>query len=780
MGETNFMAPWRIEERDAFIAAKHEYISALADGATEEDAIQRADAVFFRESLSLQSFVAPIHRGGPIRSSFYADLADRRGDDAALQEIVHETVRKLQYSATSTNHPGVLLGKIQSGKTRAFLGVIAAAFDEGYDGAIVLTKGTKSLALQTLRRIEADFGPNRDRDEVQMFDILNMPPRLSPYELHQRLIIVAKKEDDNLRRLLILFDETYVGLRDKRWLIIDDEADFASLAFRKKDGAVELGTINRQIDDIRSRLANSQYLEVTATPYSLYLQPEEGVITNGIPILKPRKPRFTIVLPTHQHYVGGDYYFEQSSDESSPAAFFYEEVTLDERDALKAEDRRRFCIEDVLVTPKIRVLRRAIMNFAVGASIRRLQQRAGNEPLEKYSFVVHTEQKRDAHQWQLRVVDALWQGLQDQAQSAGPHLAALIRESYHDLAPSIALSEANLIPPLPDVEVAVTEAIRSGHLVSEKVNSENQIEALLDDAGQLRLRTPLNLFIGGQILDRGITIRNLIGFYYGRNPQTSQQDTVLQHSRMYGARSRGDLGVTRLYAPWVVYNRMRHIHQLDAALRNAFLSGANDAGVYFVETDKAGVIVPCAPNKLLMSDVYALRPGYRLLPVKFNTVSLVRGSGRLQRLDDLVMKFSPPPHEQPVLVPLAAAVEMLRLAFLNLVFEDSENGESVLRAMTAGLEWLVKVAPTHLHADSVWLVAAENRNVARLREGGRFSNAPDTKQQRELAEQISGDIPVLSMLRQNGTEADDWRGLPFWWPVVLVNRTATTAVYAVN
>jgi hypothetical protein len=30
--------------------------------------------------------------------------------------------------------------------------------------------------------------------------------------------------------------------------------------------------------------------------------------------------------------------------------------------------------------------------------------------------------------------------------------------------------------------------------------------------GQLRLRTPLNPFIGGQILDRGITIKNLIGF----------------------------------------------------------------------------------------------------------------------------------------------------------------------------------------------------------------------------------------------------------------------------
>jgi hypothetical protein len=60
--------------------------------------------------------------------------------------------------------------------------------------------------------------------------------------------------------------------------------------------------------------------------------------------------------------------------------------------------------------------------------------------------------------------------------------------------------------------------------------------------GQLRLRTPLNIFIGGQILDRGITIANLIGFYYGRDPQRFQQDTVLQHSRMYGFRPTATTG----------------------------------------------------------------------------------------------------------------------------------------------------------------------------------------------------------------------------------------------
>lgn len=711
--------------------------------------------------------------------AFYPSLAASRSDDEPLRTTVAETVQKLRDNSTTVDRPGILLGKIQSGKTRAFLGVIAAAFDDGFDCALVLTKGTKSLAYQTLRRVEADFAPFRDEDEVQVFDILNMPPNLRRFELDQKIIMVVKKEDDNLRRVLGLLDSTYPMLKQRRWLIIDDEADFASLTFRKDDGVVVPGTINQLIESLRVKLGNSQFLQVTATPYSLYLQPEEGVKINGIPILKPRKPAFTVVLPPYPAYVGGDYYFERSLDDSSPASFFYEEVPQDERDALKKEDGRRFSIDNVLTTPKIAVLRRAIVNFMVGACIRRLQQERNGDRKQKYSFVVHTEQQRAAHEWQLTVVSTLWEKLQAEAREHGALLPVLIEESHRDLEPSIRLG-GSIMPPLPDVEELVKKAINDDHLSPVKVNSENQIEALLDASGQLRLRTPLNLFIGGQILDRGITIQNLIGFYYGRNPQRSQQDTVLQHSRMYGGRSQEDLTVTRLYAPLSVYNRMRQIHELDAALRDAFLNGAHERGVYFMETDLSGQIIPCAPNKLLASEIYSLRPGRRLLPVGFNTVAIARGAGRLQKLDDLLHSYSSPPHDKPVLVPVDAAIKMLDLAYENMVFEDEEDGAASRKALVAALEWLAKANAGGDHPGEVWVIAAEDRAVKRLREEGRFSNAPDTKQQRDLAESIAEGTPVLSMMRQHGTEEDGWRGLPFWWPVVMVPRRAVTSIYSAN
>lgn len=82
-------------------------------------------------------------------------------------------------------------------------------------------------------------------------------------------------------------------------------------------------------------------------------------------------------------------------------------------------------------------------------------------------------------------------------------------------------------------------------LTCKFIQSENDVNALLDEDGHLKLRTYLNIFIGEHILDRGITVANLIGFYYGRIPQKLQHDAVLQHSRMYGYRSKENLVVTR-------------------------------------------------------------------------------------------------------------------------------------------------------------------------------------------------------------------------------------------
>jgi len=252
----------------------------------------------------------------------YEKLAEVRNDTKVLHECIEDTVLYLLDQNTSAQRPGMLLGKIQSGKTNAFLGVIALAFDTGFDIAIILTKGTVSLARQTLKRVQKDFKSFIDLDQVQVYDIMSVPD-LTHYELNQKLILVVKKENDNLKRLLLFFSKTHPELMRRKILFVDDEADFASLSFRKKKGeAPTSGVIAGQIDTLRGMVDSSAVLQVTATPYSLYLQPEFEQEDASTSLFVPKRPAFTVILPVHDAYVGGDYYFEQSSDPDSPAYYF--------------------------------------------------------------------------------------------------------------------------------------------------------------------------------------------------------------------------------------------------------------------------------------------------------------------------------------------------------------------------------------------------------------------------------------------------------------------------
>ena len=239
------------------------------------------------------------------------------------------------------------------------------------------------------------------------------PKNMVPYELSQKLIIVAKKEINNLKRVLDNLTNTYPDLKNKKILIIDDEADFASISFHKEKetGLIEQGKIAQQIDEIRTKVEQSDFLQVTATPYSLYLQPDEGESKDGL--FPPKRPAFTVLVPIHKDYVGGDYYFIESEKEGTAASYVYEEVPPEELEVLKATkklkraDRRSFKIEEVFTSLSTKTIRNSIMNFIVGGCIRRIQQEESGQKQENYSFVIHTEQSRSSHNWQEDVVDKL-------------------------------------------------------------------------------------------------------------------------------------------------------------------------------------------------------------------------------------------------------------------------------------------------------------------------------------------------------------------------------------
>lgn len=719
------------------------------------------------------------------KENFYNTLTANRKDDDALNACIEDTVEKLIASDTSTKKPGILLGKVQSGKTRTFLGVIALAFDNGYDIAIILTKGTKPLTEQTLKRLHEDFGQFEEDNKAQVYDIMFFPKNMVPYELSQKLIIVAKKEINNLKRVLNDLTNTYPDLKNKKILIIDDEADFASISFHKEkeSGLVEQGKIAKQIDEIRTKVEQSDFLQVTATPYSLYLQPDDDESEDGL--FPPKRPAFTVLVPIHKDYVGGDYYFIESEKEGTAASYVYEEVPPEELEILKATkklkraDRRSFKIEEVFTSPSTKTIRNSIMNFIVGGCIRRIQQEESGQKQENYSFVIHTEQSRSSHNWQEDVVNKLNEELIKIAKTDRTLFDQLVKDAYNNLKHSIELTDIRL-PGFDIVLQNVSKALIDGMLVVEKVNSDKDVKALLDIKGQLRLRTPLNIFIGGQILDRGITIKNLIGFYYGRNPKKFQQDTVLQHSRMYGARSKEDLAVTRFYTTRGIYEIMRRIHEFDNTLREAFLNGSHDKGVYFIRKDASDKLAPCSPNKIMLSNITTLKPYKRLLPVGFQTDYKSNIKKNIEELDKEIDGLKTASSSDHFMIPIEQALGLLDKIKKTFVFEE-EGYEWDIKAHKASLEHLSKNSLDVLQKGKVWLIIRTDSNIARKKADGRFADDVGSgtgETALVMARKIADDIPALILVRQSGLEEQGWRGSPFWWPVIIAPKNTRPTIFA--
>jgi hypothetical protein len=667
----------------------------------------------------------------------------------------------------------MLLGKIQSGKTRAFVGAIAQAFDLGVDIALVLTKGTKTLSAQTVSRLSDDFAEFIEEDEVLVLDIMKMPGKLTRSELGRKIVIVAKKQSQNLKKL-IEFMQAQEALQNRKVLIVDDEADLAGVRFVSKpgDGTIEQGKIASQIDELRNLAQGISFLQVTATPYSLYLQPEDyDEARTGLDYdFKPKRPAFTEVLPIHSGYVGGDDYFG-AHDETDPRKKLIVEVSELEQDALRKPDQRRISPDRVLDSPNTVGIRRAIITFVAAVGVRRWQQTEGGEKLKKYAMIIHNDTQKAAHAWQDQVMNWIFDAIIKAAENQPARLRPLFDEAFDDLETSVK-ADSGRMPTRDEAFDSFIDALQSDDIVVERVNSDRDVMNLLDDKAELKLRTPYNIFVGGNILDRGITIPNLIGFYYGRNPKTMQADTVLQHSRMYGNRDRRDLAVTRFYTSRAVYDRLYTINEFENTLRRAFEDGAHDQGVVFIQTDAARRVRACAPNKVLLSDVVSVSESSMLLPSDFQTRAGSAMAAIQAKLDKLV---------KPEWRDTGDFVEIDR----KTAFAIIDAIEQSMEFDTVEFEWDAMRALIDYYADvenggdgKVLLLAETGRRLSRSGSGDKSGRSILGTALRGKVLNTSRAKPTLVLLQQEGGRELGWTAHHFWWPIFAAPSNAKPCVFA--
>lgn len=468
-------------------------------------------------------------------------------------------------------------------------------------------------------------------------------------------------------------------------MIIDDEADTTGIGFshvKDTDDEFDLRTVASKVNAIRGSLDGCVFVQVTATPYALYLQPDFNEEK-----LEPIKPKRTVLVPPGAGYIGGDYYFIKSKEENHPAKFIFESVPADEHLIItdqkrkgkksKIEDRRVFKEEEILTGNKLQVFKKGVVNFIVGACILRF-----NNKTTHYAYVIHTAIQKSSHV----KLDSITRELLKQIKSRNAETARIIDkmldEAYKDLEKSVSAYGYDM-PAIEDVKDEFYHVVDKDFISISIVNSDKDIDSILnEETGELRLRTPFSIFVGGQVLDRGVTIPNMIGFYYGRSPKTMQQDTVLQHSRMFGYRSKELLSVTRFYTTTRIYENMTKITEMDTALREDIESGNFSEGLYFIQryladtTDSNGnrvidQIIPCSPVKIALSNVVLLKPGRRILPIGFMPKAKSYTTKDFEKINNLMASLKVD-DVSAVPIPLDKAKELVKLVY-GMIDKDEES-----------------------------------------------------------------------------------------------------------
>ena len=447
-------------------------------------------------------------------------------------------------------------------------------------------------------------------------------------------------------------------------------------------------------------------------------------------------------------------------------------------------------LRNIATAAKLADFRYAVIQYLIGTAIRSIQEEASAR-LYRSSCILHVQIAKAAHEWQCELTTAFLKHLSEHVFCANPDDTAfdvMLSEIYEDFRLSRRNGEAEGLLeelPMPDLSAVCTKIgafFANGAIHVQIVNSDEDVENLLDASGQLELRHEANVFVGGSILDRGITIANLIAFVYGRSPQRMQMDTVLQHARMYGARKMADVAVTRFHTTNQLYVRLKRINSMDDSLRKQFedaLAAGRDLRDAFVCRENNGTIVPCAPNRLLIASLATVSPLSRHLPIGFQTDCQTRIQEIVSGIDTTLLKspgYEGRDENGIFEIDRAVAIDLLRKIRTTYIYNrpiDKNRGlEWDVEEMVGILEWALD------GRQSLYCLRRENRELSRYRGNGAFANAPDDGRiDLEPARARAIDVPVLMFIRENGSVENGWRGTPFYWPVLLVQQNVRSAIY---
>lgn len=385
------------------------------------------------------------------------------------------------------------LGKVQSGKTAFFISSIALAFDNGYNLAYVIGGTKTKLKDQNFERLIFEFSNN---ERVKIIDIANNnheDPILLINEGYKVILVALKNPSENTN--LGLVEDFSLKLKDIPSIIIDDEGDECSPGAPKlKAKHQRAGITHDYLSTIINNINICTFLSVTATPQANFL----------LSTIDELSPDYCVLVEPGYGYTGGNAFHDTYDNPhvveiSDDAELFNSSIPESFKHAL-------YFFIFSLLTHNFRNDNRKYSMLVHPSSLTKVQSMVVEKIHDFYDYL-----NRTLHNPYSLAYDEIYEKIFNSGKNTVNDF-----ENVNDFKSK---TETFLLYVLSQISI---------YEFNVSINGRQSIKTEKDDESMYKI------YVGGNMLGRGLTIKNLCVTYMYRDSKITQIDTLYQRARWFG------------------------------------------------------------------------------------------------------------------------------------------------------------------------------------------------------------------------------------------------------
>lgn len=445
-----------------------------------------------------------------------------------------EAMMQLEDQSLSNNM--LLVGKVQSGKTSNLELFTALAFDNGFNLVIIYGGYDNTLLSQTTTRFRKTFDiPNEtdySNDTPVVFSsddsaqLLTVDDEIIEdlLEANKPIFLISMKRPVAMNKVNDLLAR--IDKANLKAFIIDDEGDQASLN-TKKNKAKDASATYAAIVAMKDHLDDPLYLSVTATPQALiFLDEYSRLRPDAIRLVEPGKG-----------YCGGDTYHLFDSNMI--------EIVDDEDQQNLSEG----------VMPDS--LRHAIHHYIIASAI--MHKRG----ILTSDMIIHSHRNVSDHDTIYRMIDAYVQSLKMQVEYNDEDGLQITKNELLKSYISFFDEKVRSTYDFDDLWVVIQKKIISRIYLILK-NSAGQVTQANEGLRKHKI------YIGGDLLQRGVTFSSLVTTYFSRWAKDSgNMDTNLQRARWFGYREKY-IDICKLFTSSTISREFTNLSEIETDLWEQF------------------------------------------------------------------------------------------------------------------------------------------------------------------------------------------------------------------